>query len=486
MNLSEQLNDLIVSLSGFGPEIWLTISFLAVIVVELILSRHSASNTNTLYGITLGVCIVALLSVLRQWDTQTDGFLFLELLFIDSKALFFKGLVSLAAIVMLLHGWVTHRKLAAEFFPLLIGMLLGLFLLTMAVNLLMVFLSIEVISIASYVMTALSQDRKSAEGGIKYALFGTVSAAIMLYGMSLLYGLTGTLQVVSPEFTRAISQADGIVVFVAVFLTMSGFLFKISAVPFHIWNPDVYESAPTPVVSFFSVAPKAAALLALIRLLSVVPTDIQQPLALVSILSLVIGNFSALWQTNVKRLLAYSSIAQAGFMLVGLVAFSEAGLKSTVFYVATYLFVSMAAFLLIDVLRPRQGATYQLDDYQGLGQSHPALAVLVIIVMIALVGLPLTVGFSAKLFVFSALWDTYQSQHSTTLLVLLIFGLLNAAVSLFYYLRLPFVMIFREAENQSSAPIVTLSQAVLLWSLVIPIVLLFFKADWVLTIIENL
>lgn len=473
------------------PENWLFIAFMGLIVVELVLYRKFPERTsNWLYQLTFAVCVITFFAVLNQWNYQANGFLFREILFLDGKAIFFKALIMLAAMVMLLHAWLLKYRFAGEYFPLLIGMLLGLFLLTMAVNLLMLFLSIEIISIASYLLTAFQKDRKSAEGAIKYALFGTISAAVMLYGMSLLYGLTGTLSFVEPEFTRAIAQADSAAVLIAILFTVSGFLFKISAVPFHVWNPDVYESAPTPVVSFFSVAPKAAALLALIRFLSTVPANLQQVLALVAILSLAVGNFSALWQTNLKRLLAYSSIAQAGFMLVGLVAFSEAGLKSTVFYVATYLFISMAAFFLVDVLRPtcvvEEKGNYSLTSYHGLGQAHPWMGVLVVIVMMALVGLPLTVGFSAKLFVFSALYEAYQAQHSPILLTLLVFGLLNAAVSLFYYLRLPFVMFFRSTDNSSSLPAISMPQQLFAWALVIPIIVLFFKADWVLNVIATL
>lgn len=471
------------------PENWLFIAFMSLIVVELVLYRKAPQQvSNWLYPLTFGVFVITFFAILNQWSYQANGFLFREMLFLDGKAIFFKGLIVIAAMVMLLHAWLLKYRFAGEYFPLLIGMLLGLFLLTMAVNLLMLFLSIEIVSVASYLLTAFQKDRKSAEGAIKYALFGTISAAVMLYGMSLLYGLTGTLNFVEPEFTRAIAQADSVAVIIAILFTVSGFLFKISAVPFHIWNPDVYESAPTPVVSFFSVAPKAAALLALIRFLSTVPTDIQQILALVAILSLTVGNFSALWQTNLKRLLAYSSIAQAGFMLVGLVAFSEAGLKSTVFYIATYLFISMAAFFLVDMLRPAADNKddYSLISYHGLGQAHPWMGVLVVVVMMALVGLPLTVGFSAKLFVFSALYEAYEAQHSPVLLILLAFGLLNAAVSLFYYLRLPFVMFFRLPDTSRVLPSISLPQQLFAWALVIPIIVLFFKADWVMNMIANL
>ena len=212
------------------PENWLFIAFMSLIVVELVLYRKAPQQvSNWLYPLTFGVFVITFFAILNQWSYQANGFLFREMLFLDGKAIFFKGLIVIAAMVMLLHAWLLKYRFAGEYFPLLIGMLLGLFLLTMAVNLLMLFLSIEIVSVASYLLTAFQKDRKSAEGAIKYALFGTISAAVMLYGMSLLYGLTGTLNFVEPEFTRAIAQADSVAVIIAILFTVSGFLFKISA-----------------------------------------------------------------------------------------------------------------------------------------------------------------------------------------------------------------------------------------------------------------
>lgn len=488
MSLSEQLSNIMGSLAAFVPEVWLFVGFVVVIISDLRWAKFTDNQRvqQWLYILALLILVLSGYTIWNQWNEQPNGFLFGQMLFLDGKAIFFKGLALLAAIVMLLHSWVMRRMWAGEYFSLVIGIVLGLFLLSMAVNLLMIYLSIELISITSYLLTAFDRTRKSAEGALKYVLFGAVASAVMLYGMSLLYGMTGTLNITDAAFTRQLTQTDTFASFVAILLAISGLLFKISAVPFHVWNPDVYESAPMPVVSFFSVAPKSVAFLVLIRLLSVVPNDFQLTLAVISLLTITVGNFSALWQTSAKRLLAYSSIAQAGFVLVGLVAFNQLGLLSAVFYLATYLFISMAAFLLIDILTPLS-LNNEVQNFKGLGKVEPFLGILVVIVMMALVGFPLTAGFSAKLLIFSSLWEIYQNNHQNVLLVLFAFGLLNAAVSLFYYLKIPFLLFFREASETNSQSLnVTLPQRLLALALVIPIVILFFKADWLMNLIGTL
>ena len=477
----------------------MAVAFLVVVTVDLVWGKAAPESTKTgLNGLTLGFLIAAGFLIWRQSQAGTGGYLFGRMLLLDGQALFFKGLVTLAAAVMVLHIRLTGYRPAGELYSLLLAMLLGLYLLTMATNLLSIYLAIELVSIPSYVLTGFTGDRRGAEGAIKYALFGAVSAAVMLYGMSLLYGLTATLNVTDPAFSRHLAQADSFAVGVALILMLAGLFFKISAVPFHLWNPDVYEAAPTPVVSFFSVAPKAAAFLVLMRFVVALPADWSVLLAGVSLLTLTVGNFSALWQGEAKRMLAYSSIAQSGFVLVGLATASDFGLQSATFYLATYLFATMGAFLLLDLLAMPQaktedgakkevdGSRYNFARFHGLGLKRPVLGVAVVVVMMALVGFPLTAGFSAKLLIFSALWETYQTDGSTLLGVLLAFGLLNTAVSMVYYLRLPFVMFFRTSTENQPVPLpLTLGQGLLLTALLVPIILLFLKADWLFAMISN-
>lgn len=495
MNLAQQLPQLLRHAAALTPEVFLTAAFLVVVTVDLVREKQREPN-GSLYPLTLGLVVVAGWLV---WREEGRGFLFGRMLLLDGQAVFFKLLVTLAAAAALAHAWVVRYRFAGELHSLLLAMLLGLYLLTMAVNLLTIYLAVELVSLVSYVLTALHRDRRGAEGAVKYALFGAVSAAVMLYGMSLLYGLTGTLDVTDPGFTRALAQTDPFAGGVALVLTLGGLLFKIAAVPFHLWNPDVYEAAPTPVVSFFSVAPKAAAFLALMRLESVLPVDWAGWLAVVALASIAVGNFSALWQRDARRMLAYSSIAQSGFVLIGLAAASDFGLRSATFYLGAYLFTTMGAFLLLDLLvNPNFSSgklsppttqlppNYAFAHFVGLGLRQPALGVAVVLVMISLVGLPLTAGFSAKLFVFSALWETYQQTERTLLGALLLFGVFNAAVSLVFYLKLPFLLFFRNPPDAPAVPRPTLGQWLLLGALVLPIVVLFLRADWLMDFLGSL
>jgi NADH-quinone oxidoreductase subunit N len=485
MSLTQQLRNITGSLGEFRPELWLFVGFVVLIITDLRSSRssQSAAHQGRMYLLSLLILVLSGYLAWQQWFEQNDGFLFGRMLYLDAQAIFFKILAAAAAVVMLLHGLVMQRRWPGEYFALVVGMVLGLFVLSMAVNLLSIYVALEIVSITSYLFTAFEKRRSSSEAALKYLLFGAAASAVMLYGMSLLYGLTGTLNITEAGFSRQLAQADGMASTVCILLTVSGLLFKVSAVPFHPWNPDVYEAAPTPVVSFFSVAPNALAFLVLIRLLSIVPNDLRSLLAVVALASITVGNFSALWQHNAKRLLAYSGIAHAGFVLVGLAAFNELGLTGAVFYLATYLLMNMGAFLLIDML----STDFTLKSYQGLGRQYPLVGVLVVVVMMALVGFPLTVGFTAKLFVFSALWETYLSTKQSLLLWLFGFGLLNMAVSLFYYLKIPFLLFFREIpETNSPLPNVTIAQQLLALGLVIPVIILFFGADWLMNLIGSL
>ncbi|MBO0936275.1 NADH-quinone oxidoreductase subunit N [Fibrella sp. HMF5335] len=491
MSLTEQLQNILDSLGGVGAELWLGMLFCGLLVAELILLRQTDVATARRW--LTGIAVAGLLAAGGLAIAETErGSLFMNMFFLDRQALLFKAIVTLGAIAVLL--WATgtsaslapRRPLPTEWYVLLVGMVLGLYLLTMAVNLLVIYLSIELVSIASYLLTGLVADRKAAEGGLKYLLFGAVSSAIMLYGMSLLYGLTGTLDVTSDGFAGLLAQG-GPVALVAGLLTLAGVLFKLSAVPFHIWTPDAYEAAPIPVAAFFSIGPKAAALLVLMRLLSAGPSaEMQTPLAVVALAGILLGNLSALRQTDAKRLLAYSTIAQAGFLLVGVVALNESGFEAATFYVATYLFITLAAFFLIDALAPN--GSLRIADFAGRFSAAPLLGVCLTVVMLALTGLPPTVGFTAKLLSFSALFEAYQTTGNPWLIWLYGIGLANVVVSLFYYLRIPFLLIFRPVPAGAVLqPIrLTAGQWVALAITVPPVVLLFLKPDWLLRLIADL
>jgi NADH-quinone oxidoreductase subunit N len=518
-NLPEQLNQIIESLEALFPEVLLSTSFLGMILIDLFFyqdlknKKRIVKNTENAHQIIFIFCLISLLIVLRQTAQQfyvpNDAFLFGKMLVLDTKAILFKFLIILTTIFVLGHIYVTKKYFVAEFYPLLLSMVLGLCLMTMSVNLLMIYLSIEIVSVSSYILATIEKTRKSTESGLKYILFGASASAVMLYGMSLLYGMTGTLDITSPDFRRELIETDNIAVIVAIILTISGFLFKVSASPFHVWTPDVYESAPTPVVAFFSVAPKIAGFLVAIRFYSAVPNNLQTITAVLAMASITFGNFSALWQNNAKRLLAYSTIAHSGFMLIGLVTMSQLGVTSVVFYLIVTLFTNLAAFLLVDFAEMQLTINNEqltigqrtsnnpnpqslipnpqslIPNFKGLGRLNPFYGIMMLIVMISLAGLPPTAGFFAKLNIFSALWEMYQTTNQPILLWLFIFGLLNTAIALFFYLKIPFMMFFKEpADNQEFE--LNSKQYFLAMILVLPILILFFKADWLMKFISYL
>jgi NADH-quinone oxidoreductase subunit N len=505
--LPEQLKQILKSMEALLPEVLLSTSFLLMILIDLFLyhdekNKQKFIKTKTKSSqIVFFFCLFSVVIILNQISQQfyfpNDLFLFDRMLVLDLKAVLFKFLIILSTIFILAHIYVTKKEFVAEFYPILISMVIGLCLMTMSVNLLMIYLSIEIVSVSSYILTTIDKTRKSTESGLKYILFGASASAVMLYGMSLLYGMTGTLDITSAEFSRGISQIDSAASMVAIVLTISGFLFKISASPFHVWTPDVYQSAPTPIVAFFSVAPKIAGFLVAIRFYSAVPNNLQTITAVLAMASITFGNFSALWQNNAKRLLAYSTIAHSGFMLIGLVTMSQLGITSIVFYLIITLFTNLAAFLLVDyaeiqlTINNKQltidetNVQARIENLSGLGRLNPFYGIMMLIVMISLAGIPPTAGFFAKLNIFSALWETYQNTNQPMLLWLFVFGLLNTAIALFFYLKIPFYLFFKEPlENQTFE--LNSKQYFLTIILVLPILILFFKADWLMDLISYL
>jgi NADH-quinone oxidoreductase subunit N len=325
----------------------------------------------------------------------------------------------------------------------------------MSVNLLMVFISLELISIGSYVLTGFLFDKKGTEGSLKYFLFGSSASAIMLYGFSVLYGFTGTLDFSSKEFFEGLLNNSTPLFFIAGMMALAGFLYKIAAAPLHPWAPDVYESAPMPVVAFFSVVPKLAGIGVLTKFILALnlfgrsPYDWQIVISIVAILTLTVGNFSALLQKNPKRLMAYSSIAQSGFLLVGIAAFLPQGIHFMLFYASVYLLMNFLVFLYLHYFEMRGVTT--IASYQNSGPAFLWPSLFLLVGLIALTGLPPTAGFTAKLFIFTSLWESYHLSGKQILLWLLVFGLLNTVVSLFYYLRIPYYAFIKGGESGPKA-----------------------------------
>ncbi|MBK8251528.1 MAG: NADH-quinone oxidoreductase subunit N [Polyangiaceae bacterium] len=354
------------------------------------------------------------------------------------------------------------RRDPGEFFALLLVLTLGMNLMASSRNLLMIYLSLEIVSVISFVMAGLKfQDKKSSEAALKYVVYGGVASGIMLYGMSWIFGITQSLYLGEcAERIVALTTAQGkvpAVVFVGTVCMLAGFGYKISAAPFHMWTPDVYEGAPTPVTAFLSVGPKAAGFAVMIRFFwdalgaadmpIVKGTPVETPWPIIAgclaMATMTVGNLSALGQDNVKRMLAYSSIAHAGYMLLGFSVFSEAGVASIVFYVVTYCFMNLGAFLIVAGVAEQNGGDETINSFKGLGRRAPVVAAVMTVFLISLTGLPPMAGFVGKFYLFSALVNAGGTWNWAVAVV----GVVNSVISLFYYSRVMRAMYLEKSEK---------------------------------------
>jgi NADH-quinone oxidoreductase subunit N len=322
-------------------------------------------------------------------------------------------------------------------------MILGMFFMASASDLILIYISIELLSLSSYVLAGFTKNTiRSSEASLKYVIYGGVSSGIMLFGISLIYGLTGTTNLYEINSIIQMQSFPYITFLIAALFITVGFGFKISAAPFHFWTPDVYEGAPLPITAYLSVASKAAGFAVLIRfikitfinsidhhgnweLLSIV--DWRSIIVLLSILTMTLGNFTALWQDNLKRMLAYSSIAHAGYMLLGIAVLSDQGITATMIYFIVYLFMNLGAFFVVMLIANKINSE-DIEDYKGLGKKMPILGVALAFFLVSLVGLPPTAGFIGKVVLFVALVDA-------NMITLAIIALLNTVVALYYYIR---------------------------------------------------
>jgi proton-translocating NADH-quinone oxidoreductase chain N len=364
----------------------------------------------------------------------------------DNLTNFFRIAGTITGIIVLFASfdYMRGRKYAGEFYGLFLLAIVSVIMLAASTNLLMIFLSLEFLSIVSYILTGfLRENKKSNEAALKYFLFGSITSAVMLYGMSLFYGATGSLNL--GEIGKVITGDTNyeVMALFALGLMLAGIGFKISLVPFHMWAPDAYEGAPTPVTMFLSVGPKVAGFAVLLRLVLQVVVVYQNDwvilFSLLAVLTMTLGNVVALVQTNVKRLLAYSSIAQAGYMLVGMASISFSGepldgINAVLIYIAAYLFTNLGAFLVVIAIENKTGAV-DISQYGGMIKRAPGLAILMVFFMLSLAGIPPTAGFMGKFFVFG-------SAINADLGWLAVIGVINSVISVFYYMRVIRPMFF--------------------------------------------
>ncbi|MGF1496175.1 MAG: NAD(P)H-quinone oxidoreductase subunit N [Elainellaceae cyanobacterium] len=441
-NLSAQLNA-----GTILPEGVVLLTLLIVLVGDLIAGRASSSRW-TPYVAVVGL-LAAVGTLYFQWDI-TDPTAFLGSFNGDALSVVFRGIIALSAALTVLMSirYVEQSGTAlAEFLTILLTATLGGMFLSGADELVMIFVSLETLSIASYLLTGyMKRDPRSNEAALKYLLIGAASSAIFLYGSSLLYGLSGG-ETRLGAIAAQVAAGDDLGLVVALVFVIAGIAFKIAAVPFHQWTPDVYEGSPTPVVAFLSVGSKAAGFALAIRLLTTAfPLVAEQwrfVLAALAILSMVLGNVVALAQTSMKRMLAYSSIGQAGFVMIGLVIGTDAGYASMVFYLLVYLFMNLGGFTCVILFALRTG-TDEITEYSGLYQKDPLLTLCLSICLLSLGGIPPLAGFFGKIYLF---WAGWQAGAYGLVLV----GLVTSVVSIYYYIRVVKMMVVKEPHEMSDA-----------------------------------
>lgn len=352
------------------------------------------------------------------------------------------------------HGWQM-----GEYYGILLLSASGMVILAHAANLVTIFLGIETMSIGVYVMTAMRRtSRRGNEAAMKYFLIGAFATGFLMYGMALIYGAAGTSSLLRMQSALAHTQNPGLVV-AGGFLLVVAFGFKVAAVPFHMWAPDAYEGAPTPVTAFMAAAVKAAAIAAMIRMFGlalggdIIPFGTlgwASPLVVIAAVTITIGNITAIRQDNVKRMLAYSSISHGGVLLVGICALglgSKTANTALIYYLIAYSFTTMGAFAIVAYIGSRGRERLLVDDWAGLGTAHPAVALAMTVLLLSFGGVPPTGGFFGKFYIFKAAMEVYDGQ----LLWLVVIGVVNSAISIYYYLRIVTAMYFREA-NQPFTP----------------------------------
>lgn len=441
-NLAAQLNTGVIL-----PEGIVIVTLLVVLIADLIAGRSALQWTP--YAAIAGL-LASVAALCWQWNSA-NSLAFLDSFNGDNLSIVFRGIIALSTaftILMSIRYVDQAGSSLPEFITILLTATVGGMFLAGAEELVMIFVSLETLSIASYLMTGyMKRDPRSNEAALKYLLIGAASSAIFLYGVSLLYGLSGGETNIRAIAAGMASTDPSIGGLIALVFVIAGIGFKIAAVPFHQWTPDVYEGSPTPVVAFLSVGSKAAGFALAIRFLTTtLPTMSDQwhlIFTALAVLSMVLGNVVAIAQTSMKRLLAYSSIAQAGFVMIGLVVGTEAGYASMVFYLLVYLFMNLGAFACVILFSLRTG-TDQISEYAGLYQKDPLLTLCLSLCLLSLGGIPPLAGFFGKLYLFWAGW-----QAGAYGLVLL--GLVTSVVSIYYYVRVVKMMVVKEPHEMSDA-----------------------------------
>ena len=460
------------------PEIVLTLTILAVIGYDLFLRRETSHRTGLVA--LLGLAIMAVFLIRQGTTPPTEAFM--QLVRVDAFGRFFKFLfIATTALIVLfsLHSREVRTYKSGEYYAILLTATLGMCFLVSAINFLMFYLAIETVSLSSYVLAGyLKRDRMSSEAALKYLLYGAVASGVMLFGISYLFGIIGSFSMAAA--IGGISTQK--VALVALLFVLVGFAFKMALVPFHFWVPDVYQGAPTPITAYLAVASKAAGFGALFRFLMPLFPDVEIGYALqgviarldvrplfwvLAVVTMSVGNLVAIRQRDLKRLLAYSSIAHAGYITMGLAVMNAKALEAMLFYFVAYLFMNLGAFLVAMILINKLGSSL-LDDCKGLVSRLPFLAIAMAVFLFSLTGMPPTVGFIAKFNIFYVL----IAQGTWWYYSLALIGVGNTVVSLYYYMRIVNAMVLQKADVERPPVPWSLADGLLLLVLVVPTIVL--------------
>ncbi|MDE0174846.1 MAG: NADH-quinone oxidoreductase subunit NuoN [Defluviicoccus sp.] len=441
--------DVLPELTLILPELVLVCGAMALLMVGAFAgdrSYHSVSWVSVLVILGAGVAASA--------TTELRTTLFGDQFVVDAFGHFMKWLVFIgsALAIVMSFGYNRREQIGRPEYPILIVFAtLGMSMMISANDLIALYVGLELQSLALYVIAAIRRDSaRSSEAGLKYFVLGALSSGMLLYGCSMVYGFAGStgFETLAGLFSRT-DAAPEIGVIVGLVFVIAGLAFKISAVPFHMWTPDVYQGAPTPVTAFFAIAPKVAAMALFVRVLVGPFFDLfqqwQQIVVFIAILSMVLGAFAAIWQTNIKRLLAYSSIGHVGFALVGLAAGSTDGVRGIAIYMAVYLVMTAGTFCCVLAMRQNGRMVEDLTDLAGLSRNAPLMALALAIFMFSMAGIPPLAGFFSKLYVFLAAVDA-------GLYTLAVIGVLTSVVAAFYYLRIVKIMYFDEPAEAFDRP----------------------------------
>ena len=423
------------------PELVLSVTGIMIMLADPVLSPKG--NRKILGLIALAGVVAGLMATVIQAEHYGDAFF--NMVRVDAFSVFFHFVVLLIALVVILTSFdylEVQQINSGEYYGLILFGTVGMMLMSSAIELVLIFIALEISSISTYILAGFRRrTAESAESSLKYFLLGSFATAFFLYGVALVFGATGTTNVYG--IAQALQTQPSVLVYLAVALMFVGLGFKVASAPFHVWTPDVYEGSPAPVVALMSTGPKAAAFAVLLRVLFASGAPGWFWMVWVSAaLSMTLGNIGALVQQNIKRLLAYSSIAHAGYLLVAFAAAKQTGISAAIFYAAAYAAMNVGAFAIVSHLSSRGERYVTLDDYAGLGRRSPLIAAILTVFLLSLIGIPITGGFFAKFYVFSA-------ALQANLIGLALIGVINSAIAAYYYLRVIVYMYMRDPRTET-------------------------------------